>query len=113
MADLSLVDAREANLANADLRGAKLERATLSNAMLMDACARPLLIAGEHNAPPIARPLGSITRACLRADLSWRLLVGADLTDADVRRADLRGASLRGAVLTGVDLRTAAWKART
>ena len=49
MTDLSLVDARGANLASSDLRGAKLERATLSNAILLtDACARPLVISGDH-----------------------------------------------------------------
>ena len=94
MADLSLVDAREANLTNADLRGAKLERATLSSAKLMEACAKPLLIAGEHKCPTDCTS-ARLDHACLlRADLSMALLVGADLTEADIRRTDLRGASL-------------------
>ena len=107
MADLTLVDAREANLSGADLRGAKLERATLSKAMLMEACAKPLVIGGDHKCPTDFT-YARLDHACLlRADLSLALLVGADLTDADMRRADLTDASLCGAVLAGVDLRTA------
>ena len=85
----------------------ELERATLSNAVMIEANAKPLLIAGGH------RCLTDLTaarlnNACLlRADLSMALLVGADLANAEVRRADLRGASLHGAVLSGVDLRAA------
>src|SRR5579863_4378236 len=75
MADLSLVDAREANLTGADLRGAKLERATLSNARLMDACAKPLLIGGEHRCPTDLTS-ARLDHACLlRMDLSRALLV--------------------------------------
>jgi len=107
MADMSLVDARETILSGADMRGAKLERATLSKAVLMDVCAKPLLVAGSHRCATdfiSAR----LDHACLlRADLSLALLGGVDLTNADVRRANLRGASLSGAVLTGVDLRAA------
>ncbi|CAO5185785.1 exported hypothetical protein [Frankia sp. AiPs1] len=44
-------------------------------------------------------------RTCGGADLSGRLLLGADLRRADLRAADLRGADLRGADLRGADLR--------
>jgi uncharacterized protein YjbI with pentapeptide repeats len=107
MADLSLVDAREANLMNADLRGAKLERATLSRATLMETCAKPLLIAGGHRCPTDCTS-ARLDHACLlRADFSMSLLVGADLTNADVRRTNLSGALLNGAILSGVVLDTA------
>jgi len=107
MADLSLVDAKEANFTNADLRGAKLERVTLSNAVLMEACGKPLLVAGQHRCPTDCTSARFDHACLLRADFSMAILVGMDLTNADLRRTNMRGASLYGASLSGVDLRVA------
>lgn len=90
------------------MRGAKLERATLSGAILMDACAKPLLIAGDHRCRTDFMSARLDHANLLRANLTMALLEGADLTNADVRRADLSGASLCRATLTGVELHTAA-----
>ncbi len=104
MADLSLADARSANSSGADLRGAKLERATLSGAVLIDVCAKPLLIAGDHRCRTDFMSARLDNANLLRANLTMALLDGADMTNADVRRADLSGASLCRATLAGVEL---------
>ena len=81
--------------------------ATLSSAMLMDMCAKPLLVGGENRCPTDFTS-ARLDHACLlRADLSMAVLDGADLTNADLRRTDLSGASLYGAILSGADLRVA------
>ena len=75
--DLSEADLSEANLRGADLSEANLRRADLRGADLSE------------------------------ADLRGADLRGADLSEADLSEANLRGADLRGANLRGADLRGA------
>ena len=81
-ADLSGANLRGADLSDANLRGANLRGANLSGAYLRGAD-----LSG--------------------ADLSGAYLRGADLSGADLSRADLSGANLSGANLSGAYLRGA------
>jgi hypothetical protein len=87
----------EANLREADLRGANLCEANLREADLRGANLRGANLRGAD-----------LRGANLRgADLYGADLRGADLREANLREADLRGANLRGANLRGADLREA------
>jgi uncharacterized protein YjbI with pentapeptide repeats len=84
-ADLELVP----ELAEADLRGAKLSKANLADAILSKA-----------NLIDV-----SLTYANLnRADLRWANLRGALFSNANLRGADIRGANLSRAYLSGANL---------
>ena len=96
-ADLRGANLSDANLSNADLRGANLSDADLRNADLFGANLRD----------------ANLSDADLRganlsdANLSNADLRGANLSDADLRNADLFGANLRDANLSDADLRGA------
>ena len=81
-----------ANLSNADLRGANLRAADLSEANLSGANLR----------------YADLSEANLSgADLSYADLRAADLSGANLRYTNLRGANLRAADLSGANLRGA------
>ena len=86
-ADLCNANLRGADLSDADLRGANLSGADLSDANLSGADLRCANLSG--------------------ADLCNADLFGADLCNANLRGADLCNADLRGANLSDADLRGA------
>ncbi len=106
-ADLSGADLRRAVLSDAvlrgaDLSGADLRRAVLSGADLRGADLRDAVLRGADLSGADLR----------RAVLSGADLCGADLRDAVLRGADLRRADLRRAVLSGADLWNATGNSR-
>ena len=87
-------DLSEAELREADLRGASLSWANLSGADLREANLREADLSWAN----LRR--ANLRRANLReADLSWANLSGADLSGANLSWANLREADLRGAEL--------------
>jgi len=105
MADMSLIDGRMALMAGANLRGARMQRAALSGAMLADVQAGPLPIRGRSDwATNLS--YARLVSACLaRADFGQAILRRADLSKADLQGTNLSGASLCEAVARGADLR--------
>jgi Pentapeptide repeats (8 copies) len=97
------------NLSRVDLRGAFLNHARLSDAMVRHTnLARARLVEVQlENADLEDADLrqANLQRACLiGANLRKAYLQDADLRGADLRRADLRGANLHGASLNGAQL---------
>ena len=93
-ANLSNADLRGANLRNANLFGANLRGANLSNADLFGANLRGANLFGAN-----------LRNADLRdANLRGANLSNADLRGANLSNADLFGANLRGANLSNADL---------
>ena len=87
----------DADLSRADLSGARLPRANLSDTDLAGAQLNDADLSGAN-----------LIRAALsRANLNGANLSGADLSEAGLREADLSGANLIGANLSEADLRMA------
>ncbi|MCA8251799.1 pentapeptide repeat-containing protein [Burkholderia sp. AU31624] len=98
-ANLSGADLRDADLSDAYLRGAYLRGANLSGADLSDADLSDAYLSDADLRG------ANLSDAYLRgANLSGANLSDADLSDADLSDAYLRGAYLRGANLSGADL---------
>jgi uncharacterized protein YjbI with pentapeptide repeats len=101
-ANLRGADLRGANVRGADLRGADLYGADLSGADLYDA---DLSGADLYDADLYEANLYGAN--LYEANLYEANLYGANLRGADLRGANLRGANLRGANVRGADLRGA------
>lgn len=110
-----------AKMVEADLRGAILNRATLSGVLMWSACLKGARLVGARLSTTQLGGADLRDASLADADLRWAHLSGARLRGAELRadlrgaylqRADLRGAdmrdaSLQGAQLTGADLRRA------
>ena len=101
-ADLRGANLFGANLSDADLRGANLSDADLPGADLSCANLRGADLSGADLSCANLRGAN-----LFGANLSDADLPGADLSGANLSDADLRGANLRGADLSGANLRNA------
>ena len=100
-------DLSGANLCDADLRDANLRGADLSGANLCDADLRGANLRGANLRGADLRDADLSGANLFGANLRGADLRDADLSDADLSGADLRDANLRGADLSGANLRGA------
>jgi hypothetical protein len=98
-AKLLLADLRGADLSYADLGGADLQDADLDGAVLWGARMDSVILSYAHLANANLNLARAPRASLMKADLS-----GAKLNNADLTRAVLVGANLRGADLSGVNL---------
>ena len=106
-ANLIAANLSEANLRGADLRGADLSEANLSEANLSGANLRGADLS-EANLRGTDLRGANLSEANLRwANLRGADLRGADLSEANLSEANLSGANLRGADLSEANLRWA------
>ena len=106
-ADLRGANLFGANLSDADLRGANLSDADLPGADLSCANLRGADLSGANLSCANLRGANLFGANLSDADLPGADLSGANLRDADLPGADLSGANLRGADLSGANLRNA------
>ena len=106
-ADLRGANLFGANLSDADLRGANLSDADLPGADLSCANLRGADLSGADLSCANLRGANLFGANLSDADLPGADLSGANLRDADLPGADLSGANLRDADLSGANLRGA------
>ena len=94
----------ECNLIGADLKGANLERAVLTNAQLSGADFRGATLNDAILSGATLRNALFNNADLAGADLSDTVLKGADLSGAKLMNATLNGADMNFTVLTGANL---------